>query len=741
MPGPGNKRKSKASTNARARGDTKQTESDIQATSTHADSLQCLTLEEDEITRCGQLATEGHPKPERCKVHHGQYRVLYKKYKDASKVVDDVKAGSELPAKEQISRYTDWHVALKKSRWVRKYLEAIRVEKAGRHIHQRRFFLKVDDGHRRRLKLLEREMIKAVDALDALQKRAYELYQQNGSLPAMNNFEALSTAEVDLEKQSKQTTEEVLESVHNIDAFRDSTLPTPRKKALAPVPPTTPGPAVGDEDLIDMSLRVQKERMIQILKPFVDFESHIEAFGELDDAHPETESSRALREKRFFIFQQFSRRIIFHEPSLFMKSLERVSFKDLILSDDFSMEDLARFLKLFSDPLGFTLKWFKDAVLDALAISRHGTAANVGSVESRFPLLGGWVFNRSHTVSMPNEAWWLLLQMLQPPGNVENCFVRLCNNFDDLIGFLSFEALGLVPSPNFCQGDLPYGFDDPSLSRNHLSLSGIIVADMISSPNVHGPIPTNRRATKQGCMVWAEFETRAYMFGAMRNEPDAFVEAFLRELRARPDLFQVIIRSETAPGREVEVFGSGPLNNEALPAMRWRTFEAPPSPSSPFTPVSKSSKWDVFQSAMDVLYGAGIQMPFGEKKHMVFGGQKDLLGYLTMLARDIKGWFFSFKTFPVTYFAILDTVPYRDRSVLARNVSWAALRARGYAEGEYTLRKYAMASDKLFEECAHERFGWMPKDMEWGIAKMEDRMNARGSCVRDEASSPSIIYP
>ncbi|KAG8216313.1 hypothetical protein J3R82DRAFT_6380 [Butyriboletus roseoflavus] len=672
MPGPGNKRKSKASTNAKARGGTK--ESASEATSTHADtySLPCLTLEEDEITRCGQLATEGYPKPERCKVHHGQYRILYKKYKEASKVVDDVKGGADLPVKEQIGRYTDWHAALEKSRWVRKYLEAIRVEKAGRHIHQKRFFLK------------------------------------------------------DLEKQSKQTTEEVLQSVYNPDTFREPALPIPTKKAPA-LSPTT---AVGDEDLIDMSLRARKEQIMMVFNLLIDFESFVEAFASGEGVpQPKTKSDMALLEKHFFIYQQFARRIIFHEPSLFMKSLARVSFKDLILSDDFSIEDLARFLKLFSEPLGFPLRWFKDAVLDALAISRHGTAANVGSVESRFPLLGGWVFNRSHTASMSNEPWWLLLKILAPPANIENRFVRLCNNFDDVIGFLSFEALGLVPSPSFCESPSHLDFDDPSLSRNHLSLSGIIVADMVASPRparMCGPVPTPRRATKRGCMVWAEVETRGYMFGAVRNEKDGFVEAFFRELRARPDLFQVVIRSETAPGREVEVFGSGPLNNEALPAMRGRNFEAPPSPTSPFVPASTSGKWEVPRSAVDVLYGTGIQMPYGAKMHMLNGGRNDLLGYLTILSRDLKGWFFRYKTFPVTYFVILDTVPNRAQSTLARNVSWAALRARGYAEGEYTLRKYAVASDRLFEECAHERLGWMPEDMKWEMTMMEDQVNARG---------------
>jgi hypothetical protein len=102
----------------------------------------CLTLDEDEVTRCGRPATEGYPGPERCKVHHGQYCIMYKRYKDASKLVDEIKNGAELPTIHEIGRYTDYHAALDKARWVRKYLEAIRVEWAGRDLHARRFFLK-----------------------------------------------------------------------------------------------------------------------------------------------------------------------------------------------------------------------------------------------------------------------------------------------------------------------------------------------------------------------------------------------------------------------------------------------------------------------------------------------------------------------------------------------------------------------------------------------------------------------
>jgi len=302
--------------------------------------------------------------------------------------------------------------------------------------------------------------------------------------------------------------------------------------------------------------------------------------------------------------------------------------------------------------------------------------------------------------------------MLDPPADVENRFVRLCNNFEDLVGFLSFEAFGLVPRPSFCQSPSHFDPDDPGLSRNHLSLSGIIVADMLSvpgSPGMRGPTPTTRRAIQRDCIVHAEIEMRTYMFGAVRNERDGFVEAFLRELRARPDLFQVVLRSETDPGRKVETFGSGPSNNEALPVLRVRHFEVPSLPSPPPPPTSTSGGWQVQWSAVDVLYGS----------------RREMLGYLTILDRDLKGWFFRFKTFPVTYFVILDTVPYRDKSVLARNVSWAALRAGGYAEGEYTLHKYAAASDKLLEQRAQERLGWMPEEMkrEIPIVKMQDQMS------------------
>ena len=79
------------------------------------------------------------------------------------------------------------------------------------------------------------------------------------------------------------------------------------------------------------------------------------------------------------IMQQYIRRIIFHDPVLFMKALDKVSFEDLLLSEDFSIEDMERIYRLSNRKLEFGLRWYKDAVVEALAIRDVGTAANVGA--------------------------------------------------------------------------------------------------------------------------------------------------------------------------------------------------------------------------------------------------------------------------------------------------------------------------------------------------------------------------
>lgn len=102
---------------------------------------QCMTLEEDEETRCTNPPTHGSP-PERCEVHQGQYVILTKEYKGAQMIVEGILGGLGLPSKAEISGYTDSRVALDKAQLIRRYVEAIRTEKTGREIHHGRFFLK-----------------------------------------------------------------------------------------------------------------------------------------------------------------------------------------------------------------------------------------------------------------------------------------------------------------------------------------------------------------------------------------------------------------------------------------------------------------------------------------------------------------------------------------------------------------------------------------------------------------------
>ena len=68
-------------------------------------------------------------------------------------------------------------------------------------------------------------------------------------------------------------------------------------------------------------------------------------------------------------------------------------------------------------------------------------------------------------------------------------------------------------------------------------------------------------------------ESRADMFGAVRNEPDALTRAFFDELHAQPDLFQVVTKSNTNTKREFETFGDA---GGVLPQMRTGIFDALP---------------------------------------------------------------------------------------------------------------------------------------------------------------------
>ncbi|KAJ3934254.1 MAG: hypothetical protein NXY57DRAFT_1111682 [Lentinula lateritia] len=491
---------------------------------------QCETLDEDEITRCGLPVEDGNI---RCKVHQTQYRKMYIKYKEAGKFVDETKSGREMPTKERIAGYTNVTSTLEKARWMRKYLEAIRIERAGRGLHMRRFFAKgeCDDGHKIRLKLLEKQMLEAFD-LDVVNNPALEWVR------------------------SFQTTTLIPTSSELLAIKKNSCINTV------------------DADLIDIELRATKARLLYVLEPFIDQEIVLRIVNEsLDQELNDKTKSQSLL--GYHTWAQYIRRIVLHEPVLSLKATNKVSFKDLLLDEEFTAEDVERIGVL----LGIGLLWCKDSLIEAMSIIRNklkGTAANVGDPSNhwlycpRFKILGGWIFNTPHSGTMSNEMWG-------------NRFARICNSYNDMISYLSFGALGLFPPPTFCAR-----FDkgrNGLAPRNHLSLSGVVIADMVTGePQVipiPGPVPTLRRGRSPGSTIW------------------------------------VVLHSETDPGQKFECFGSG---NEALPAFQMRTFEALPTFVNNH-PLGVG-EWQVQRSAADLLFA-----------------MKGMLGYLTSLTRpDSSGW-------------------------------------------------------------------------------------------------------
>ncbi|KAF9471800.1 hypothetical protein BDN70DRAFT_998483 [Pholiota conissans] len=700
MPGPGNRNKGKIKTR-------QSTKVDVLTASRGQDSSQppshkasepkielCMTLDEDEITRCENTATEGYPRPERCKLHHEQYKKMYGKYKDASKIVDEVAKGGKIPTKTQIEQYTDVSVILDKRRYLKRYIEAIRVERTGRDIHSRRFFLKVDDGHKLRLKILTKEMIRGVEALDGLEARAYKLHFEQNPLPdwAEAALSPPSSEGMSLRAQLLSADITVAKSwQRGIEGPQIAHL----KAITAKKPARTSGAGDEEADLIDLELVGQKANMLHIFDFILDPETVAITVAKLTNKNREDPQVRHEAAITLKVMQQYALRIIFYEPVLYAKAEGKVSLKDLILSDDFSMEDMIRFSILFGEQLGFGLLWMKDSVIEALSVLRGAIVANIGDLKNRIKVLDGWIYNVSHNIKTSNEAWITLIRMVGPvPANIENRFVRLCNSFDDMISVLSCGALWeSIPPPSFCAEYPVY--------RKHLSLSGVAIADMISSPmppTFHlGMAPTTQPA-RRGYRKWAQVESRGYMFGAIRNESDAFTEAFLKELKSRPDLFQVITRSETDPGQKIEVFGPAPPEEDPIPQSRYRNFEIPSGISRP---DSGHGKWSIARTAKDILYSTDPK----------------ILGYLTILDRGTKGWFFCFKKFKVKYIVIMDVTPNRHHLFLSQGVAWAALRAQGYAKGEYTERKYADASNEFFDKCAKERLEWLPAGS-WGTTKM-----------------------
>lgn len=629
---------------------------------------------------------------------------MTKRYKDASKIVDEMET-SELPTFSQIATYNDLAETKRKASWMRRYAEAIRVEKTGREVHSKRFFLKVDSGHKIRIKVLAKKMIEAFEILDALQARVFDLqYAQDPAYDWIKEFQK--------GRESRNVDDEESDSV-SLSTVLD------RSKDKAGQAIVIPAEETDDDDPIELFMRAEKRAY---LRKYDFLRGSRERWIQHTLSEEDCTDPHYLRRVNIQLdtLLQYTRRIILNDPVLLLKAEGKVSLNDMFLDPNFSAEDFKRLEEGQGLLRSSGMIWWKDATLEAIAMwpeaGKKSTAANLGDLKDRFKILDGWVFKSRHTREMSNEAWWYLLDALHPPSNIENRFMHLCNDFNDLQTFLSFGALGMYPAPSFCekQGVESY--------RAHLSMCGVVVGDCVNgvSPTFPGPLPTTKPASRRDLITWGEVNCRVYMFGAVRDDADTFTRAFLKQLRLRPDRFLVLTRSESDPGQQLEQFGGAA--DEIFYQLRMRTFEAPMA--AIHNPPAGHGPWNVIRSGRDVLYGSGDPVQPGDKN---LPGMK---GYLTELTTPKnEGWLFWLKKdrFKVKYFVILSAKPQGVVKDLVRDVAWAALCAAGFGRGTYTARKYIRAADALGRQRTSELLSWMPPSvLSYEFQSIEERLKKEG---------------
>ncbi|PCH37805.1 hypothetical protein WOLCODRAFT_161059 [Wolfiporia cocos MD-104 SS10] len=637
----------------------------------------CLSIKQDG-SRCLQPPTDGP----RCSMHQKQYRTMYKRYKEAADIVDEMEK-VELPPVPEIEQYADLRLAKEKATWLRQYIEAIRVEKSGREVHSKRFFMKIDNGHKMRIKLLERKMVKALDVMDVLQERVFDLqFRQDPAYAWIKRFQKDSP---DIAPKAKD------------DHFQFSDI-LKRSSHATESAVVVEADESEDDDPIEFLMRAQKREYLKeyhfIRQSSEDF---MDSLSDQDRSDPDYVRKCNIRRDMVL---QYTRRVILYDPVLMLKAEGKVSWNDLFLDPDFTVEDFIRLEAGWEKGLQIGLLWWKDSALDAISmwpkVGQKNTSANVGSLKDRVKLVGGWVFNVRHTRAMTNEAWWHLLDALRPPPNIENRFMNLFNNFDELQTFMSYAAFGLVPSPSFCRES------DTAAFRGHLSMCGVVLGDVVTSMAYFGPVPATKPASRPGLIQWAEAQSRSYVFGAVRDGDDPFARAFLTQLRMRPEKFLVFTHSDMDPGEQLEQFGG--YADETFYTMRARNFEAPPAPFE--NRPRGRGEWTVARWCRDVLFGTDRQM----LPDMPVPGIK---GYLTELKTERNGgWLFWLKKdrFPVKYFVIFSVEPGDNSFELVRDIAWAALQAARYAPRRepYSTGAYVKAADVLKRKRFEELFGWLP---------------------------------
>jgi hypothetical protein len=80
---------------------------------------------------------------------------------------------------------------------------------------------------------------------------------------------------------------------------------------------------------------------------------------------------------------QYLRRAAFYDDTLYYKTLDKVSFDDLLLSHEFKIEDCFRIAKHLRGMSRFGLTWLKDSVLEAVEIVRRGNVSMTAQMGSK----------------------------------------------------------------------------------------------------------------------------------------------------------------------------------------------------------------------------------------------------------------------------------------------------------------------------------------------------------------------
>ncbi|KAK7462323.1 hypothetical protein VKT23_007924 [Stygiomarasmius scandens] len=100
---------------------------------------------------------------------------------------------------------------------------------------------------------------------------------------------------------------------------------------------------------------------------------------------------------------QYALRVIFYDPALFSKAIDKVSIEDFLLHPDFTLDDMYRFLAFEEQKLDIGLPWLKESIVEACAItpSDSNSGGNAINIEdSQISVLEGQISDRRHEGTM-----------------------------------------------------------------------------------------------------------------------------------------------------------------------------------------------------------------------------------------------------------------------------------------------------------------------------------------------------